>query len=147
MYTQLQALADRGGFITNAEEFDCIICMTTADGVILRSCLHQFCYDCIKNAILLSDEAEILCPYGDGTTKCEGTLLDLEIRAILSKDEYDKYLKRSLRIAEGTIQNTIHCKLVNCDGWCICEDGVNQFVCPTCRSENCVSCQVNANKI
>lgn len=146
LYSQLQALGDRGGFITNAEEFDCIICMTTTevgDGVILRSCLHQFCFDCVKNAIVLSDEAEIPCPFGDGTTKCVGVLEDLEIRAILTKEEYDKYLIRSLRIAEGTIANTVHCKKVNCDGWCICEDGVNQFACPKCDSPNCVSCQVS----
>lgn len=145
LYSQLQALGDRGGFITNAEEFDCIICMTTTevgDGVILRLCLHQFCYECIKNAIILSDDAEISCPFGDGTTKCEGLLLDLEIRAILTKNEYDKYLVRSLRIAEGTIANTVHCRVPNCDGWCICEDGVNQFVCPKCEAPNCVSCQV-----
>lgn len=146
LYSQLQALGDRGGFITNAEEFDCIICMCTTevgDGVILRSCLHQFCYDCVKSAIVLSDEAEIPCPFGDGTTKCVGLLEDLEIRAILTKEEYDKYLIRSLRIAEGTIANTVHCKKVNCDGWCICEDGVNQFACPKCDSPNCVSCQVS----
>lgn len=146
LYSQLRALGDRGGFITNAEEFDCIICMSTTevgDGVILRSCLHQFCYDCVKSAIVLSDEAEIPCPFGDGTTKCVGIVQDLEIRAILTREEYDKYLIRSLRIAEGTIANTVHCKKVNCDGWCICEDGVNQFACPKCESPNCVSCQVN----
>lgn len=147
LYSQLQALADRGGFITNAEDFECIVCMSTievGDGVRLRQCLHQFCYDCLKNAIMLSDEAEIPCPFGDGKMKCDGTLLDPEIRAILSADEYDNHLKRSLRYAEATIQNTIHCKLPDCDGWCICEDNVNQFACPKCKSVNCVSCQVSS---
>lgn len=147
LYSQLQALADRGGYITNADDFECIICMTmidVGDGVRLRQCLHQFCLDCLKSSIVLCDEAEIPCPFGDGKIKCESTLLDSEIRAILSSDEYEKHLQRSLRYAEGTIQNTIHCKLVDCDGWCICEDNVNQFDCPKCKSVNCVSCQVHA---
>lgn len=146
LYSQLQALADRGGCITNAEEFECIICMTTidvGDGVRLRQCLHQFCFDCLKSSIVLCDEAEIPCPFGDGTIKCESTLLESEIRAILSSGEYEKHLQRSLRYAEGTIQNTIHCKLADCDGWCICEDNVNRFECPKCKSVNCVSCQVH----
>lgn len=148
LYTQLKALGDRGGFITNAEEFDCVICMVTievGDGVRLRDCLHEFCLNCMKRAIVLSDEAEIPCPFGDGTTKCDGKILELEIRAILDKEAYEKYLIRSLRIAENTIQNTVHCKLPNCDGWCICEDNVNQFVCQKCDSVNCVSCQVSSS--
>lgn len=149
LYTQLKALGDRGGFITNAEEFDCVICLATievGDGVRLRDCLHEFCLSCMKRAIVLSDEAEIPCPFGDGTIKCEGKILEIEIRAILDKDDYEKYLIRSLRIAENTIQNTVHCKLPNCDGWCICEDNVNQFVCQKCNSANCVSCQVSSSQ-
>lgn len=150
LYTQLKALADRGGFITNSEEFDCIICMATievGDGVRLRECLHEFCVNCMKNAILHSEEAEIPCPFGDGTIKCESNVLDLEIRAILSDDDYQKYLTRSLRIAEGAIQNTAHCKVTNCDGWCICDDNVNQFACPKCQTVNCVSCQVSTMQV
>lgn len=146
LYSQLKELGERGGFITNTEDFECVICFTMieiGDGVRLQECLHQFCYDCLKNAIMLSDEAEVPCPFGDGASKCEAPLLESEIRAILSANEYDNYLKRSLRIAEGTIQNTIHCKLADCDGWCICEDNVNQFACPKCKSVNCVSCQVS----
>lgn len=146
LYSQLKALGERGGFITNTEDFECVICFTMieiGDGVRLRECLHQFCYDCLKNAIMLSDEAEVPCPFGDGASKCDAPLLESEIRAILSANEYDNYLKRSLRIAEGTIQNTVHCKLADCDGWCICEDNVNQFACPKCKSVNCVSCQVS----
>lgn len=147
LYNQLLALGDRGGYITNAEEFECVICLVTievGDGVRLRECLHEFCVDCTKKAILHSNEAEIPCPFGDGTVNCDSKILDLEIRAILSKEEYEKYLVRSLRIAEGTMQNTFHCKVANCEGWCICDDNVNQFPCPKCNTVNCVSCQVCA---
>lgn len=147
LYIQLLALEEDRGVIVNFEPFDCIICLTTIDtgnGVRLRNCLHQFCRDCLKNAINLCEEAEIPCPFGDGRTRCESILQDREIRDILSENEFDKYLTRTLRIAEITTRDAIHCKLVNCDGWCICEDGVNEFKCPNCESINCVSCQVRS---
>lgn len=146
LYIQLLALEDGGGVITNAEPFDCVICLTTIntdDGVRLRNCLHQFCRDCLNRTIIHCEEADVACPFGDGSTRCESVLQDREIRGILTKNEFDQHLIRTLRIAEITTRNAIHCKLVNCDGWCICEDGVNEFKCPKCESVNCVSCQVS----
>lgn len=146
LYIQLLALEDGGGVITNAEPFDCVICLTTintGDGVRLRNCLHQFCRDCLNSTIIHCEEADVACPFGDGSSRCESILQDREIRAILTKSEFDQHLMRTLRIAEITTRNAIHCKLVNCDGWCICEDGVNEFKCPECDSVNCVSCQVS----
>lgn len=146
LYIQLLALEDDGGVITNTEMFDCVICLTTInidDGVRLRNCLHQFCRDCLKETIIHSDEADIACPFGDGHSRCESILQDREIRAILSENEFDQHLKRTLRIAEIMTRDAIHCKKVDCDGWCICDDGVNEFKCPKCESVNCVSCQVS----
>lgn len=146
LYIQLLALEEDRGVITNSKAFDCIICLTTIDkddGVRLRNCLHQFCRDCLRNAIKHCEEADVACPFGDGNSRCESILQDRETRAILSQAEFDQYLIRTLRIAEITARGAIHCKLVNCDGWCICEDGVNEFKCPRCESVNCVSCQVS----
>lgn len=149
LFVQLQALQDKDGIIKNTKQFDCVICMTkigTNDGVVLRDCLHQFCYDCTKNAIVASDDAEIPCPFGDGKNRCEGIILDHEIRAILSAKQYETYLNRSLRIAEAVISNTVHCKKVDCVVWCICDDDVKQFVCGLCQSPNCVPCKVMRNE-
>lgn len=55
---------------------------------------------------------------------------------------YEKYLTRSILEAESKIQNTFHCKTVNCPGWCIIEDEINQFDCPVCMKKNCLTCQV-----
>lgn len=138
LFAQLQVIQDKDGFITNTKQFDCIICMTkikTGNGVVLRDCLHQFCYDCTKNAIIATDDAEISCPFGDGKNRCVGIILDHEIRAI-----------RSLRIAEAVIPNTVHCKKVDCVVWCICDDNVKQFFCGLCQSPNCVPCNVMRNE-
>lgn len=150
LLAELEALHDKDGIIANTEQFDCIICMSTieiGDGVVLRDCLHQFCVDCIKNSIVYSNDAEIPCPYGNGKIRCDGIILDHEVRALVSADVYETYLNRSLRIAEATIPNTVHCKKVNCVIWCICEDNVKRFDCPNCQSQNCVPCQVITNSI
>lgn len=146
LYIQLLDLEEGGGVISNVEPFDCLICLTTikiGDGVRLRNCLHQFCRDCLKNSIIHCEEGDVPCPFGDGSSRCDSILQDREIRAILSKLEFDQHLQRTLRIAEITTRDAIHCKVPNCDGWCICEDGVNEFKCPKCETVNCVSCQVS----
>lgn len=145
LLAELQTLQDKDGIITNTKQFECTICIRTTkigDGVVLRDCLHQFCHDCTKNTIILSDDAEISCPSGGAKSRCDGIILDHEIRDILSAAEYETYLNRSLRIAEVTIPNTVHCKKVDCVVWCICDGDVKQFVCQKCQSPNCVPCQV-----
>lgn len=146
LFAELQALQEKDGLIGNTEQFDCIICLETVnigDGVVLRDCLHQFCKQCTKGAIVTSENAEIPCPFGNGKNRCDGIILDHEIRAIASAAEYETYLNRSLRIAEANIANTVHCKKVDCIVWCICDDDVKQFDCPKCKSPNCVPCEVN----
>ena len=52
---------------------------------------------------------------------------------------YEKYLKRSMRLAEKTMKNTFHCQTADCPGWAVIEeDNVNvsvaQFVVKTIAS-------------
>lgn len=110
------------------------------DGMILRNCLHRYCKDCLNGTIVHSEEIEIKCPY----ITCEETLQDREIRAVLSKEEYEKYLMKCVRVAQVTISGTILCNLPDCDGWCICEDIVNEFKCPQCKNINCIPCKVRS---
>lgn len=131
---------DLHGAIVSNEPFDCEICTETIDrdGIVLRDCLHRFCKDCIKNTIIYNENIEINCP----CTDCDGCIQDREIRAVISNDEYDKYLLKGLRVAQSTISGTILCNEPDCNGWCICEDDVNEFKCPQCRKMNCVPCKV-----
>lgn len=133
---------EQQGLIYNTESFECKICFTEIDvsqGILIRECLHQYCIDCMRHTINLSEEARIKCPAVD----CSCYIHDREIHALLSQEEFDKYTAKTLRIAESQEANSYHCKLANCGGWCIVEDEVNTFDCPVCSSVNCLSCQVN----
>lgn len=144
-YMELLSLDERMDLTKNTEKFECSICLVDyqpLEGVILRNCLHTFCKDCVRNSIIYSDEAEVKCPYIDKDYSCEYFLQDREIKALLSKTEYDDHLAKSLRIAENQIENSFHCRTPNCKGWCIYEDDVNVFKCPICNLGNCLTCRV-----
>lgn len=140
LYKELLDL-EQCGLIHNNEPFECQICFTDIDvhhGILIRECLHQYCIECIRNTIILCEEVQIKCP----TVDCSCYVHDREIHALLTPDEFDNYSKKTLQIAESQATNSYHCKLVNCEGWCLVDDEVNTFVCPRCSSENCLPCQV-----
>lgn len=132
--------------VPNIEKFECAICFLEIEpkgGVCLRDCLHTFCKVCLENHIKYSDEAQVKCPYIDDKYSCQSFLQEREIRGLVSKDEYEKHLTRSIRLAENSMQNTYHCKTPNCKGWCIFEDNTNTFKCPVCTIVNCITCGVS----
>lgn len=144
-YIELLSLDESMDLTKNTEPFECSVCLTEYqphEGVVLRNCLHTFCRDCVRNTIMYSDDAEVKCPYIDEKYSCDCLLQDREIKAVLTKSEYDEHLAKSLRIAENQIENSFHCKTPDCKGWCIYEDDVNVFKCPICRLENCLTCRV-----
>lgn len=131
--------------ITNQEQFECTICFSEIEsngGVCLRDCLHTFCKTCLENHIKYSEEAEIKCPFINEVYSCQSLLQEREIRGLVSQEEYEKHLSRSIRLAENKIENTFHCKTPNCKGWCIFEDNTNSFKCPVCTIVNCITCGV-----
>lgn len=134
----------------NLEKFDCSICMMEIEpraGAVLRECLHCFCKTCLASHIKYSEEAEVKCPFMDNQYSCQSLLQEREIRGLVSKEEYDKHLARSIRQAEHKIENTFHCKTPNCRGWCIFEDNLNSFRCPVCTIENCLTCRVSCRRL
>lgn len=143
-YQQLVSL-DLSQLASNTETFECTICFMEIEpkaGAVLRDCLHSFCRACLASHIKYSDEAEIKCPFMDDQYSCQSLLQEREIRALVSKQEYDKHLTRSIRQAENKMENTYHCKTPNCRGWCIFEDTTNDFKCPVCTIVNCLTCGV-----
>ncbi|MEE6462945.1 hypothetical protein FKM82_005705 [Ascaphus truei] len=130
--------------IPNQEAIECRICYTEvqpADGVLLRECLHSFCRECLRQVVNCCEEPEVSCPFRDETYACHSKLQQREIRALVSQEEYSRFLERGLIVAESRSQDSYHCRTANCKGWCIYEDSVNEFICPICYAQNCLICK------
>lgn len=137
---------DLSDLAPNLEKFECSICFLEIEpraGAVLRECLHSFCKSCLASHIKHSEEAEVKCPFMDNQYSCQSLLQEREIRGLVTPEEYDKHLTRSIRQAEHKIENTFHCKTPNCRGWCIFEDTLNSFKCPVCTILNCLTCRVS----
>ncbi|XP_062426750.1 sharpin isoform X1 [Rhea pennata] len=135
---------DKEMLVPNQEVLECLICyqqVAPGEGVLLRECLHNFCRDCLRQVINYSEEPEVACPFRDDSYACGSHLQEREIRALVSPEEYRRFLERSLVLAERRTQNSFHCKTTDCRGWCIYEDSVNEFRCPICQALNCLLCK------
>lgn len=141
--------AAQQNLIPNQDEFDCGICFTPVEpgeGVVLRECLHRFCRDCLSEHIRHATDPEVQCPHQDDDYACHATLTGQEIKALLSEEDFNRFLNRSLATAESQAANSFHCKTPNCQGWCLYEDNVNTFHCPVCQQPNCLTCKaIHAN--
>ncbi|KAM9500491.1 ranBP-type and C3HC4-type zinc finger-containing protein 1 [Clarias gariepinus] len=130
--------------VPNAESIECKICylqLQSGEGVLLRECLHCFCRECLRSVILLSEDPQVACPYRDEAYACDCTLQEREIRALLSGEEYERWLQRGLSVAESRCEGSYHCATTDCPGWCVYEDTVNTFHCPVCKKHNCLLCK------
>ncbi|KAF5890606.1 ranBP-type and C3HC4-type zinc finger-containing protein 1-like, partial [Clarias magur] len=130
--------------VPNAESIECKICylqLQSGEGVLLRECLHCFCRECLRSVILLSEDPQVACPYRDEAYACDCTLQEREIRALLSGEEYERWLQRGLSVAESRCEGSYHCATTDCPGWCVYEDTVNTFYCPVCKKHNCLLCK------
>ncbi|XP_069936804.1 uncharacterized protein [Cherax quadricarinatus] len=135
---------ERQGCVPNPDPFECRVCfvdINSGEGVVLRDCLHTFCRDCLASAIKYSETADVKCPYRDNQYSCDSSLQDREIKALVTPEEYEKHLTKSVKQAEGNMQNVFHCKTPDCPGFCQFEDNVNIFHCDVCKKVNCLTCQ------
>ncbi|XP_072364048.1 ranBP-type and C3HC4-type zinc finger-containing protein 1 [Scyliorhinus torazame] len=130
--------------VLNHEPIECRICLLDVkpgEGVVLRDCLHSFCRDCLKQLIRSCTHPQVPCPYRDESYACDSKLQEREVRALVSLEDYDKFLDRGMSVAESSSENSYHCKTADCRGWCIYEDTVNEFRCPICSKLNCLLCK------
>lgn len=64
---------------------------------------------------------------------------------LVEPEVYQQHLAKSIAQAENNAGNkAFHCKTPDCPGWCIYDDDVNNFLCPVCGANNCLTCQVRA---
>ncbi|XP_015209658.1 ranBP-type and C3HC4-type zinc finger-containing protein 1 [Lepisosteus oculatus] len=135
---------DSQDLVPNRESVECRICyleLQPGEGVLLRECLHCFCRDCLRSVIHVCEDPEVSCPYRDDAYACDSTLQEREIRALVSAEEYERFLARGLAVAECRSESSYHCASPDCPGWCEYEDSVNTFNCPVCRRTNCLLCK------
>ncbi|VVC92217.1 unnamed protein product [Leptidea sinapis] len=137
-YNELIKL-EQQAIVSNSDSFECGVCMETCGvgkGVVLRDCIHTFCRECLGDVVRHCEEPIVSCP----AIGCPGVLQEREIRALISEEDYDKWLARGLAVAESGTRNTFHCRTPDCTGWAFCEPGVRKFPCPVCKHTNCVPC-------
>ncbi|CAH0404941.1 unnamed protein product [Chilo suppressalis] len=139
VYNELVQL-ERQAVVPNVEAFVCDICIedcAPGDGVVLRECAHSFCRPCLVDVIRHYEEPAVACP----AMGCIGLLHEREIRALVSPEDYEKWLNRGLAAAESGTRNAFHCRTRDCTGWALCDTGARRFPCPVCKHINCVPCQ------
>lgn len=149
-YLQLLQMEESMGIVPNCEEFECTICFTAVvekEGVMLRNCLHSFCRECISQLIVVNEPCDVKCPFIENDKICGEELQDREIRGLLTKEQYEEYLVKSLRTAENTAADAFHCRQPNCTGWIFYDPNVTRFYCPTCGAINCIQCKVSRTAI
>uniref|UniRef100_A0A8C6VGU2 RanBP-type and C3HC4-type zinc finger-containing protein 1 n=1 Tax=Naja naja TaxID=35670 RepID=A0A8C6VGU2_NAJNA len=130
--------------VPNQQEMECRICylkVEPGNGVLLRECLHSFCRACLRQLVNCSQDPQVSCPFRDDYYACTSHLQDREIRALVTQEEYERFLERRLAVAESRAQNSYHCRTADCLGWCVYEDDVNEFRCPICWALNCLVCK------
>ncbi|XP_057334913.1 ranBP-type and C3HC4-type zinc finger-containing protein 1-like [Microplitis mediator] len=144
VYSELMKL-EECEIVPNSEYFECPICFDYIEpysGVVLRDCLHVFCWECIKSNVKLNDDVQIKCPFADNEYACDSTLQEREIKALLGAELYEKHLEKSLtHAALEAHDQAFHCRTVDCNGWCLRDEDANHFLCPVCSLTNCLTCQ------
>ncbi|KAJ2953763.1 hypothetical protein O0L34_g1390 [Tuta absoluta] len=139
VYSELVRLEQRA-LVVNTEPFECGICMeecAVGDGAVLRECVHTFCRACMSDLVKHCEEPIVGCP----AMACPGVLQEREIRALVTPEEYERWLARGLAAAESGTRNAFHCRTRDCTGWALCDPGVRRFPCPVCNHNNCIPCQ------
>ncbi|XP_047987793.1 uncharacterized protein LOC125227504 [Leguminivora glycinivorella] len=139
VYAELVLLEQRS-LVPNTEEIECGVCIDTyqpGQGVILRECVHAFCKECLSDVVKHSEDPAVSCP----ATGCPGLLQQREIRALVSPEDYERWLAKGLAAAESGARNAFHCRTTDCQGWAMCDPDVARFHCPVCDVINCVTCQ------
>lgn len=82
-------------FLTT-EEILCPLCLQLCppgDAMLLQNCSDPVCKKCMTKEILTSDYSLIKCPYYN----CSGILNHCEIRCLLSTDDFETFIQRSVR--------------------------------------------------
>ncbi|XP_021946576.2 ranBP-type and C3HC4-type zinc finger-containing protein 1 [Folsomia candida] len=145
-YDEASTSTSSPGIMSTFEDTICAFCgipLKPGAGVVLDKCLHNFCRDCLLGAIEVTDDvATTGCPVAE-ETGCDGSLLDREVKAMLSPEAYEKYLTRSLNIAVQQMNDFVQCFNTRCNALFALHDRNNtfEFKCGKCFRLNCLKCK------
>lgn len=159
LFTKLLQLQDSCSIMPSSSPIECPICLgdvPSDNAVVLASCLHSFCRECLTQSVQRNQRADVICPYMDATFSCAAALLDKEIRALLDEADYTAHLQRSVNEVEVMATDSFHCRTPNCNFWLLVDgyrkanneaydpkkDAPLVVNCPVCKSSNCLRCDV-----
>ncbi|XP_077523739.1 ranBP-type and C3HC4-type zinc finger-containing protein 1-like [Amblyomma americanum] len=129
--------------VANSAPFTCPVCksdVAKGDGACLKNCHHTVCRGCILGAIDRSGTVAVKCPYSANNIVCDIDIQDTEVRALLTREEYEEYLQKGLLEVKVSAKNFFHCKTIDCPWWCFIEASVPEVECKVCGTKNCVNC-------
>lgn len=128
----------------NFQAFTCQICFNdvgNGDGILLKNCLHNGCKECLAELIQHADEFDVKCPHVENNISCNNNIDEKEMRFLVSKEIFEKHLKKSLKIAEHVNELNFHCRGINCENFVELEENILTFTCNACGVVNCVKCK------
>lgn len=104
-YKQLMDMSGTD-LVANQEEFICSLCETfilAHEGIVLKSCLHNFCRLCLTDEIQQKHDkmGQVRCPMQIET--CEYFIEDEEVKALLG-DDYAEFASKVLMMLEDEMQ-------------------------------------------
>lgn len=135
---------DDVGIFPNYQSFECQVCFMEigiGEGIILKNCLHNGCKDCLAQHIMHAEEFEVQCPHVENNIGCDKLIQEMEMRYLISKEMFEKHLKKSLKIAEYVNELNFHCRGLDCENFVELEPQITSFICQVCRAINCVPCK------
>jgi hypothetical protein len=114
----------------------------TGGGFLLQTCGHAFCRSCLESIVNLAEDIQVPCPYDGEGGRCKEFLTPAEFKELASEDVFEKHIRWGWSIAEDILQKKFRCLERTCEGFWEIEDKapIGIYVCPVCRSENCVRC-------
>jgi hypothetical protein len=93
----------------------------------------------------LENVVDIKCP-----ANCTCSMEEGDIKCILEKASFDKYLFKKERLKILSIKNRFHCLSPNCSGFFVKKDSSNKqdslLKCHVCNETNCLSCLILVDK-
>lgn len=129
----------------NAQEATCSVCYCAIEPggmLILRSCQHQFCYECIQghvHASMNSGKNLIHCM----AQQCKCEFSQDELREVMGEQVFSKLERRALEAVVAMDPTLHHCPTPDCSyvvAWSGYEDGAPLCDCPTCGKNSCLVC-------